>query len=484
MRGPGLNQAIQEAAVGSADSPLANLMKLAAQIADCPYSALIVAHPGRDQAIAGWGVPSSFYRQMIPNTPKDIKLRESYFQIDQAHLAPELETSRQVHELGVRFMVGVPVPLIQTTVGLSIICGDFRENVVRAPNLKKRLEDIAQICAGLLQQSGEIVEQAERLGQVRKQVDELIEVVAQSPRTAAFLDSKFHVIKATAAFEAQVGATFGRHHKPRFSTLFPTDAAKIEKEIETIFEENIPFRILSADFIREHNNKIVIVMRISGSDIGQPKYIIDIRARNSDNHFVEERISKGVLSDVGIRSYVIENPSITSDFLFNTLVENRKVTHRKQVAYHSIRRWKAPIKDVQIEALRALKKNSDDRFIKRVAIEILEEALTLYGANAFAAVAAVPCGHSGPNCLACKVAREIASLSNKVFYEVFEPLQVKGSSHPKANVKRPRMVLREVQGQPTLLVDDVATSGSHISEATKALREAGVTVFPIAWIGG
>jgi len=35
-----------------------------------------------------------------------------------------------------------------------------------------------------------------------------------------------------------------------------------------------------------------------------------------------------------------------------------------------------------------------------------------------------------------------------------------------------------------LLVDDVATSGQHLEEATKLLRQHTNTVFSVAWIGG
>jgi predicted amidophosphoribosyltransferase len=37
---------------------------------------------------------------------------------------------------------------------------------------------------------------------------------------------------------------------------------------------------------------------------------------------------------------------------------------------------------------------------------------------------------------------------------------------------------------PVLLVDDVATSGRHIEEATELLRAKGASVLAVAWIGG
>lgn len=37
---------------------------------------------------------------------------------------------------------------------------------------------------------------------------------------------------------------------------------------------------------------------------------------------------------------------------------------------------------------------------------------------------------------------------------------------------------------PTIVIDDVATSGWHIAEALERIRENGVTAFGASWIGG
>ena len=44
-------------------------------------------------------------------------------------------------------------------------------------------------------------------------------------------------------------------------------------------------------------------------------------------------------------------------------------------------------------------------------------------------------------------------------------------------------VLTDKVSGPALLVDDVATSGSHIEEAVKLLRPACGSVLAVAWIG-
>jgi predicted amidophosphoribosyltransferase len=70
------------------------------------------------------------------------------------------------------------------------------------------------------------------------------------------------------------------------------------------------------------------------------------------------------------------------------------------------------------------------------------------------------------------------------FVDAFETLSVEGrSSHPKSNLNRSRMRLKTKVPGPVLLVDDVATSGSHIGEAAVALRQNGTVTMPIVWIG-
>ena len=59
-----------------------------------------------------------------------------------------------------------------------------------------------------------------------------------------------------------------------------------------------------------------------------------------------------------------------------------------------------------------------------------------------------------------------------------------GSSHPKTNVRRPRMRLNRALDGPVLIIDDVATSGQHMEEACRLLRPVAGAALAIAWIGG
>lgn len=175
---------------------------------------------------------------------------------------------------------------------------------------------------------------------------------------------------------------------------------------------------------------------------------------------------------------------IVTDFLLRTLLSRHKLSSRSGIAYHSIRGWRSSIRDVQISALRSLKTSPPDTLVQQISSEIEATAESLYGSSAFQAIVPVPCGHSGAGCLIEKVAECLAERMNIQIINAFDPLAVRGSSHPKTNSRRPRMKLRSVPDVPLLLIDDVATSGSHIAEATSKLREFAPAVFPLAWIGG
>lgn len=179
-----------------------------------------------------------------------------------------------------------------------------------------------------------------------------------------------------------------------------------------------------------------------------------------------------------------ESPMITGEFLVKTLVERRHICTRENISYNAIRQWRAAIKPYQIAALKALKRAPPASFIECVARELVQASLQIAGSNAFDAVVSVPCGHSGIGCFAEKLSIEVARQMGIPQEPVFNHLEIKGVSHPKANIGRPRMVCRKEPVGRYLVVDDVATSGSHITEATRLLRTAKSTAVPLVWISG
>lgn len=178
-----------------------------------------------------------------------------------------------------------------------------------------------------------------------------------------------------------------------------------------------------------------------------------------------------------------DGEDIVTNFLLRTLPLKRRILTRQDMSYHVLRGWRAPIKEYQVEALRASKASPSDRLADTIAGELVGEAHKIVGSGAFTSVTSVPCGHSGPGCLSWKIGVRAAAILNLPYVEAFEPIPVRGSSHPKTNARRPMMKLRDQITGSTLLVDDVATSGAHIMEACNLLRRSGAAVLPLVWIG-
>lgn len=177
-----------------------------------------------------------------------------------------------------------------------------------------------------------------------------------------------------------------------------------------------------------------------------------------------------------------DRSGVVSEFLNRTLVTKCRLLNRDGIAYHGLRTWRSATKDVQMAALRSLKADPPEDFVQRVAAELASEASALVGASAFEAVTNVPCGHSGPGCFAALLADQVATAMGIRRARAFADMSLAGSSHPRTNSKRPRMQLVEPMEGSVLLIDDVATSGSHIVEAAKLLRQQCSVVLPLAWI--
>jgi len=179
-----------------------------------------------------------------------------------------------------------------------------------------------------------------------------------------------------------------------------------------------------------------------------------------------------------------EDVMVTGEFLLGTLVKRRQVCARGDISYSGIRQWRTALKPYQIAALKALKQNLPDPFVERVASELAQASLQIAGSRAFDRVVGVACGHSGPGCLSERLSMEVARQLGIMHEAMFEPLPVKGVSHPKANVGRARMVCLSQPKGRYLVIDDVATSGAHISEATRLLRTEASPAVPLVWIAG
>jgi predicted amidophosphoribosyltransferase len=177
-----------------------------------------------------------------------------------------------------------------------------------------------------------------------------------------------------------------------------------------------------------------------------------------------------------------ENAPVVSRFLLETLLKKPRLLQRKSQPYLALRTWRKPIKQYQISAIKALKSDVPEAFVAQISDELAKGVQSVYGATKDAVVVAVPCGHSGQNCLSHQIAAALALRLGVPHVAAFEPLKLTGSSHPKTNAKRPKMKLTAPVEQRVILVDDIATSGAHIEEAAKLLQKSAKAVWPIVWI--
>ena len=173
---------------------------------------------------------------------------------------------------------------------------------------------------------------------------------------------------------------------------------------------------------------------------------------------------------------------VVSNFLVKTLIRRSRVKYRDGIAYHAIRAWRKAIKEEQIIALKALKSRCNISLERVICEDLNAWSQSNFGAKVFDAIVPMPCGHSGNDCLSKRIAERFARKTDTQYVEAFEDIAVAGTSHPKTNVRRPRMKLRQTPCGDILLIDDVATSGKHMEEASKLLRAGAASVVSVCWI--
>lgn len=110
-----------------------------------------------------------------------------------------------------------------------------------------------------------------------------------------------------------------------------------------------------------------------------------------------------------------------SDFLLSTLVIERKHSTRHSVNFITLRRWRQPIKDAQLAALKAVKKDPPEELLKAIGLEIATAARSLYGQKGVDVVVPIACGHSqGHKCFSVEIANAVAKELYVPCIEAFE----------------------------------------------------------------
>lgn len=171
--------------------------------------------------------------------------------------------------------------------------------------------------------------------------------------------------------------------------------------------------------------------------------------------------------------------------VFGSLLYRPHVRSRHGVAFIVVRSWLATARAQDLWQLKLIKAELPPEMIAAIAGDIAAAVTSLTG-SLFRAVVPVTCGHSNrPDCFSFRLGLAVAGLLGIEFSPCFKPRLVKGSSHPQENAKLPPLeFMTSPPAAPSLLLDDVTTSGFHMEEALIALRGRGTPALGVAWVGG
>jgi predicted amidophosphoribosyltransferase len=164
---------------------------------------------------------------------------------------------------------------------------------------------------------------------------------------------------------------------------------------------------------------------------------------------------------------------------------------RRDVRFHSIRKWRLHAKDASMKLMLEIKRTCDQTVIDAMAEEIAALLKSEYRLTA-GTVTHPPRGGSGGKTkkhLATELAKSVAKKLDMPYLKAFEDKPNKRGHHPRQ--KTQALHDGEIQYtiatpptvQPIILVDDVSTSGTTISLAAEMLEQYGM-VIPVVWLAG
>lgn len=446
------------------------LLRISIEASGCSMGFIAARRPEGLQLIVARGMPLTQYREVLPLVPGIGETFSKPKIIEDATQIPEAADSIIVKS-GWRYFVNVPLPFNLLPFPVVLTCADTRVGEDRPSDMLERMENCAAIAADDMRMIGDIAFQSESLTANPSEVALLAEAVGKAQLPMVLVDEALSVVSVSRRLaerddrpiEEQVGAKISA----AYFGVEPSIGDRILRVIAT-GEPLIAQHVTSYD---GHSTSLVDAFQCKSQDGLQRFAVVTVTDRSQTLHRVEDAAR-----------FRGDSPGVVSAFLLSTLIRQKRLLRRGPVAYHALARWRSAVKDTQIAALKALKRDPSDLFLSAVADEMVTAIGTLYGRKTFQAVTHVPCGNSGPGCLAAKLAKRVAERLDVAFIDAFDVLPPSGGSHPRGNARRASMTLREAPTVPVLLIDDVATSGAHIEEAAMLLRATAPAVLPLVWI--
>lgn len=367
---------------------------------------------------------------------------------------------------------------------LSLIVADEEPRPAPTPSQRKLLRRIADLMAESVAGFSHLLLDPAVNVTTNVTLEGVIAEVAQATTPAALLDDRLTILALSAPLAALLEAPAAELVGKRHDEL----DVPMNDAIAAVYRHALQTRVSPPDFEIAHDEngarRAYLICPSPFSPIDDERDFLHVSIRETTHLRLETQAVDRALARRHAPAATAE-PSFA--FLHETLVPRRAIRARNGVHFLTLRSWRAPVRNWQIKALKALKGGSTDvvqAVADAIAVEIVTEVEAMFGGLPGAVVAPMPCGHSKGACLSVELGRAVGMRLGLPLVRPFRLEARKGSSHPKENARRAPLTLLEAPRQPVIVVDDVATSGAHLEEAVKLLRPEAAMVFAVAWISG
>lgn len=467
---------------GPIRSMLDRIVRSAAEMAGVQFMVLGLRYGDYYEFISTHGIPLTHYVDRVPARLLGTKLFAR--EVEVADLQKQAQfTALSIAPIAKTWRYGGNCPV---RIGRAL-CDD---GVLALSCADTQRHETGGHILGVLRQHAEFIsdliwlsDQVQRPGLVTDPVTAIVAVlqaaVARFRLPICIIDENRRVMGQSETFAAAVKALGGSHPaigQPIAGSWF---TPALEKAVDEALATRQPRQWIPVS-TPEQGRQLLDLFPFSFPDLGVFT-IFSLHDGRYPDPVTEQVPTKTTLDDKRDGG---DGPGPVSRFLDETLVHAQRLHRRNETSYVGVRRWRSAIRKYQIAALRALKSDLPDAFVQSIAAELAGAVRAVYGTPDSCVVVPVPCGHSGPGCLSHRLANALAKELGLSVLDVFEPVVVvKGSSHPRKNAARAKMRLARTVEKPVILVDDVATSGSHIDEAATLLRKSAPSVWPVVWIG-
>jgi PAS domain S-box-containing protein len=307
--------------------------------------------------------------------------------------------------------------------------------------------------------------------------------VQQAADAALLLDGQFRVVSLNGPMREILSVGAQEAKGVGISAVAPQFAPALELICQRATRAAYGSPMLEAPFHHRDGSKGVlglIVQPLADRATGKAYVLVlarDLTDLTRKEASLESRIARQQ------RSSPHNEPTL--DFLLDTLMVRPSIRLRNGISYLTLRTWRQSLRQYQMAAIKSIKRHNAPQLSERVAEEIISALSMLVGQGPFRTIVPMPCGHSGhDHCLSVQIAEALGKRLGIKVIHAFQHQSLAGTSHPKTNARRPKMKLIREVNDATLLIDDIATSGAHIEEAVKLLRQHSHAVLPVAWIGG